>query len=75
MACDLKPGDEVIAPAITVVMNSVATILSGFVPVFADINPKTWNIDINTILPKVTNRTKVIVPVSLLVFQLILNLL
>ncbi len=65
MACDLKPGDEVIAPAITVVMNSVATILSGFVPVFADINPKTWNIDINTILPKVTNRTKVIMPVSL----------
>jgi len=65
IACDLKPGDEVIAPAITVVMNSVATIISGFVPVFADINPKTWNIDIDTILPKVTNRTKVIMPVSL----------
>ena len=65
VACDLKPGDEVIAPAITVIMNSVATILSGFVPVFADVNPKTWNIDIDTILPKVTNKTKVIMPVSL----------
>lgn len=65
VACNLKPGDEVIAPGITVIMNSVATILSGFNPVFADINPKTWNIDINTILPKITKKTKVIMPVSL----------
>ena len=64
-ACDLKPGDEVISPGLTVVMNSFVTLAGNYVPVFADVNPKNWNIDIETILPKVTNKTKVIMPVSL----------
>lgn len=64
-ACNLSPGDEVISSAITVVMNSFVTIQSNLTPVFADINPNTWNIDIETIKSKVTDKTKVIMPVSL----------
>ncbi len=64
-ACNLKPGDEVISPGLTVVMNSFVTLAGKYVPVFADVNQKTWNIDIDTILPKITKRTKVIMPVSL----------
>ena len=64
-ACNLKPGDEVISPGLTVVMNSFVTLAGNYVPVFADVNPQTWNIDIETILPKVTKKTRVIMPVSL----------
>ena len=64
-ACNLEPGDEVISPGLTVVMNSFVTLAGNYVPVFADVNPQTWNIDIETILPKVTKKTKVIMPVSL----------
>lgn len=64
-ACDLDPGDEVISPGLTVVMNSLVTIESNLTPVFADVNSETWNVDIDTIAPLVTERTKVIMPVSL----------
>ncbi len=64
-ACELEPGDEVISPAISVVMNATMTIQLGYTPVFADINPSTLNIDVDTIRPLITKKTKVIMPVAL----------
>ena len=44
-AAGVSPGDEVIQPSLTVIMNSLVTIECGAIPIYADINPKTWNID------------------------------
>jgi len=46
-------------------MNALVTVECGATPVFADINPDTWNIDVNTIKEKITDKTKVIMAVSL----------
>jgi len=63
-AADVGPGDEVIQPAMTVVMDAYATIHLGAVPVFADTVPETQHIDPNDIIRKITPRTKAIVTVS-----------
>jgi perosamine synthetase len=65
VAAGVGPGDEVIQPGLTVVMNAFVTLEVGAVPVFADINPATWNIDVETIRSKITSKTKAIMGVSL----------
>lgn len=64
-AAGVGPGDEVISPALTVIMDALVTLHQNAVPIFADINPDTFNIDPNDIRRKVTKRTKAIIPVSL----------
>ena len=64
-ACNLEPDDEVISPGLTVMMNAFVTIKSGLTPVFADVNPETWNVDVDSIKKKITKKTKAIMPVSL----------
>lgn len=63
-AAGVGPGDEVIQPAMTVVMDAYATIHLGGTPVFADIVPETHHIDPEDILRKITPRTKAIMTVS-----------
>src|SRR3954463_3653419 len=63
-AAGVGPGDEVISPAITVVMDAYAALHLGGVPVFADIDPLTQHIDPNDVLRKITPRTKAIITVS-----------
>ena len=58
------PGDEVIQPAMTVVMDAYATLHLGGVPVFADIDPATQTIDPADIARKITPKTKAIMTVS-----------
>ncbi len=65
VAADVGPGDEVIQPALTVIMNSLVTIACGATPVFVDINPDTWNIDTDSISKNITSKTKAIMAVSL----------
>ena len=65
VAAGIGSGNEVIQPALTVVMNAFVTIECGAVPVFADIDPNTWNIDVETISTKITDKTKAIMAVSL----------
>tara|TARA_B100001989_G_scaffold3713_1_gene2504 strand:- start:53520 stop:54731 length:1212 start_codon:yes stop_codon:yes gene_type:complete len=65
IGCGIKPGDEVIQPGLTVVMNSFVTLISGGIPVFCDIDKDTWNITADNIRPLITSRTKAIMPVSL----------
>ncbi|MBI2860204.1 MAG: DegT/DnrJ/EryC1/StrS family aminotransferase [Chloroflexi bacterium] len=59
------PGDEVISPALTVIMDALVTLHQNAVPVFADIDPDTFNIDPADIRRKITSRTKAIIAVSL----------
>ena len=64
MALGVKPGDEVISPALTVIMNTSTTIHSGCIPVYVDIDPETFCIDAKKIEEKITSKTKAIMIVS-----------
>ncbi len=64
-AAGIGPGDEVISPALTVVMDAFATIHCGATPVFADVLADTQNVNPQDVLAKITSRTKAILTVSL----------
>lgn len=64
-AAGVGPGDEVISPALTVIMDSYAALHLGAIPVFADVDPGTQNIDPHDVRRKITDRTKAIITVSL----------
>lgn len=59
-AIRIKEGDEIILPAFTCVVAVNPIIYLGAKPVYVDIDPKTYNMDINKIEEKITKRTKVI---------------
>ena len=65
LSIGVETGDEVISPALTVIMDSTATIHAGGIPVYADIDPHTFNIDPKDIERKITPKTKAIIPVAL----------
>ena len=65
MAIGLKPGDEVITTPFTFAATAEVIVLLGGVPVYADIEPDSCNIDARGIEAKVTPRTRAIMPVSL----------
>lgn len=56
--CRITAGDEVITTPITFVSTNQAVLALGAVPVFVDVDPKTWNIDPAQIEAKITPRTK-----------------
>jgi perosamine synthetase len=58
-------GDEVITSPLTVISNLDVILAQNAVPVFADINLDTFNIDPNDVARKITSRTKAIMPISL----------
>jgi perosamine synthetase len=64
-AAGIRPGDEVISPALTVMMDTTATLHANAVPVYADIDPDSFNVTAEEIEQKITDRTKVIITVSL----------
>ena len=63
-AAGVGPGDEVIIPALTVIMDAYAVIHLGAVPVFADVNEDTHVISVDDIKRKITSKTKAIITVS-----------
>jgi perosamine synthetase len=63
-AFGITKDDEVIMPALSVVMNAYAAIALRAKPIFADVNEKTWNIDLDAIKKVVSDRTKAIITVS-----------
>ncbi len=64
MALGIKEGDEVIVSAITFAASANCVLYCGGTPVFADIRPDTYNIDVEDVKRKITPRTKAIVAVD-----------
>ncbi len=65
LAHGIQAGDEVIVPAFSFFATAEVIALIGAVPVFADVEPDTFNLDTQIIEPLITNKTKAIMPVSL----------
>ncbi|MEG2178875.1 MAG: DegT/DnrJ/EryC1/StrS family aminotransferase [Bacteroidales bacterium] len=65
MALGLKPGDEVITASFTFVATAEVIALLGLTPVLVDVDPYTFNIDVEAIKRAITPKTKAIVPVHL----------
>lgn len=64
IAAGIGPGDEVITTPLTFAASSNCVLYCGAKPVFADINPDTYNIDPKSIREKITDHTKAIVAVD-----------
>lgn len=63
-AAGINPGDEVITTPITFAASANCVLYCGGKPVFADINPETYNIDPDDIERKITDKTKAVVAVD-----------
>jgi len=63
-AAGISKGDEVITTPITFAASANAVLYCGGIPVFADIDPETWNIDPKKIEEKITAKTKAIIAVD-----------
>lgn len=61
----IKKGDEVIMTTLTAGYTALAILNAGAIPIFADINPETFNICPNSVESCVTSRTRAVVPVHL----------
>jgi len=61
----IEPGDEVIVPAFTFWASAAAVLHHNAIPVFVDINPKTYCIDVTKIEEKINERTRAIMPVHI----------
>lgn len=64
IATGIGPGDEVITTPLTFAASANCALYCGARPVFADINPETYNIDPKSIREKITDKTKAIVAVD-----------
>jgi len=64
MAIGVQSGDEVISPGLTVIMDAFSTVYTGAVPVFCDVSPKDWNLDLDKVSSLITGKTKAVISVS-----------
>ena len=64
-ACDVRPGDEVVLPALTFFATTEAVIHVGATPVFADVDPETLTLDPAAVRDVIGPATRAIVPVHL----------
>ncbi len=65
LALDLKPGDEILIPAVTMIASPNSAKLIGVQPVLVDIEPKTLCLDLNKAKKAITSKTKAVMYVPL----------
>ena len=65
LAHGLKPGDEVITSPFTFIASANSILYAGARPVFVDIEPRTFNLDVTQVEAAITPRTRAILPVHL----------
>jgi len=65
LAANVGPGDEVITVSFTFVATVAAIYYTGATPVFVDIDPRSFTMDVNAVDAAITKRTKAIIPVHL----------
>jgi perosamine synthetase len=64
-AIEIKEGDEIIMPSFTIISCAIAALRFSAKPILVDIEPVTWNIDVNQIESKISPRTKAIMAVHM----------
>jgi perosamine synthetase len=65
LALGVGPGDEVIVPTLTYIASANAVTYTGATPVFCDSDPKTWQMSVDDVAARITERTRAIMPVHL----------
>lgn len=65
LALGISKDDEVIIPATTFVAAAYAVLYLGAKPVFIDVDPKTYNLDVNLLEKSISKKTKAIIPTHL----------
>src|SRR4051812_10418442 len=63
LALGVGPGDEVIVPSLSFIATANAVVHCGATPVFAEVDPRTFNLDPDAAEGAITSRTKVLMPV------------
>ncbi|MCP4762218.1 MAG: DegT/DnrJ/EryC1/StrS family aminotransferase, partial [archaeon] len=61
----IKPGDEIIVPSHTFIASITPAIILGAKPIFVDINPENYTMDVSQVREKITEKTKAIVCVHI----------
>lgn len=64
IAAGIETGDEVIVTPFSFIASANCVLFEGGTPIFADIDPDTWNIDPRLVEERITNRTKAVIPVD-----------
>ena len=64
-ALGIGKGDEVIMPAFTIISPALSVVRAGGIPVLVDSNPVTWNMDVQQVEQRITERTKAIIAVHI----------
>jgi len=64
-ALRLEPGGEVISPAFTFIATANCALFQGLRPAFADVDPRTFNIDPDDLLERITPKTRAVIAVHL----------
>lgn len=60
-ALGIGPGDEVIVPSFTIISCVLQVVRSGAVPVFVDVDPVSWNVDVDQVARSITSRTRAMI--------------
>jgi len=64
-ALDIKEGDEVVVPDFTFIATANSVLFQNALPIFADIDEKSFNIDPDDVMSKITSKTRAIIGVHL----------